>query len=799
MADIVLVVITDAGSAQGFERAFRTLGVDAVVADEAESAVIALGFEKPVGVILENDLPDRPGVQLAREMRATPEGEAIPIVLLAGAMMTAEELTASAVEAGITAVLNADVDKKQLAVAMLMLNRGDAGPMQMLVDGERFDESSVERTEAGTVHGAEGTVSDEELPPNERSAAASGIPTTAVSAEDEPGIESDASTPPPSTKHRTPPVENPAGERPRAATPPASARPREESKGRIVARAKPMPAGTPRTGTLDDLPFAKLLSDLHREQATGVLDLAREKVKKSIWLRDGVPVFAKSNAMGETLGAVLVKMGKITDAQRSESMEAAQKQKRKHGDVLVEMGFIKPKDVSTALQAQARAKVINCFAWDDGSYTFTPGSDSPEDLPELKMSFGSLIIAGVKQRYDMPRLRKVMLPHIADTPRFQDSGAALLEQMKLEPEERKAIEGLTGRRSLAEILALSDMDETQLHRALVASFFVGVLRFTPEGPQTARIRLDREEQEEIRAAAETPPPRRKPGKDDDEPGERTREQTEDESAFRDETGTGTSTGVAVEATIPPSADPVVLAKVEAALARMREENHYERLSVPTDASDAAIKSSYLRLAKDFHPDRLVGDGGTGLKNKADRLFAMIAEAYQTLTDAKKRRQYDDEVILGKKSDDDASDEANAILNAEHHFLKGERLLRAGNTAKAFEAFAQAVELYPRESEYQACYGWTMWKLNHPANPGKASEAEKVLRDALKANARNDKAHLFLGQIARVKGELDEAKKHFEKALAIQPDNTDAQRELRVMEMRDSKGKGITGLFRGGKK
>ena len=43
---------------------------------------------------------------------------------------------------------------------------------------------------------------------------------------------------------------------------------------------------------------------------------------------------------------------------------------------------------------------------------------------------------------------------------------------------------------------------------------------------------------------------------------------------------------------------------------------------------------------------------------------------------------ENEVLHGIK--DDASEEANAILNAEHQFLKGERLLKAGNVAKAFE-------------------------------------------------------------------------------------------------------------------
>lgn len=60
-------------------------------------------------------------------------------------------------------------------------------------------------------------------------------------------------------------------------------------------------------------------------------------------------------------------------------------------------------------------------------------------------------------------------------------------------------------------------------------------------------------------------------------------------------------------------------------------NYYSILGVTPDSSDAEIKSAYRKLARKFHPD--VNPYGT-------ERFKDITEAYEILSDAKKRMHYD---------------------------------------------------------------------------------------------------------------------------------------------------------------
>ncbi len=65
-----------------------------------------------------------------------------------------------------------------------------------------------------------------------------------------------------------------------------------------------------------------------------------------------------------------------------------------------------------------------------------------------------------------------------------------------------------------------------------------------------------------------------------------------------------------------------------------EKDYYSVLGVPASANQDQIKRAYRKLAKKYHPDTNAGD-----KTAAER-FKGISEAYSVLSDATKRKQYD---------------------------------------------------------------------------------------------------------------------------------------------------------------
>ena len=67
---------------------------------------------------------------------------------------------------------------------------------------------------------------------------------------------------------------------------------------------------------------------------------------------------------------------------------------------------------------------------------------------------------------------------------------------------------------------------------------------------------------------------------------------------------------------------------------MSKRDYYETLGVNKTASADEIKKAYRKVAMQFHPDRNPGDKG------AEDKFKEAAEAYEVLSDADKKAQYD---------------------------------------------------------------------------------------------------------------------------------------------------------------
>lgn len=67
---------------------------------------------------------------------------------------------------------------------------------------------------------------------------------------------------------------------------------------------------------------------------------------------------------------------------------------------------------------------------------------------------------------------------------------------------------------------------------------------------------------------------------------------------------------------------------------MSKRDYYEILGVDKGADEKALKSAYRKLAMKFHPDKNPGD------KEAEAKFKEINEAYEILTDSRKRKLYD---------------------------------------------------------------------------------------------------------------------------------------------------------------
>jgi DNA-binding response OmpR family regulator len=486
-------------------------------------------------------------------------------------------------------------------------------------------------------------------------------------------------------------------------------------------------------GSLADSEFAEVLSELHRWRATGALLIENAPVKKLIWVKEGAPVFVRSNVMAEALGQVLVRERMITVHECEEALRTMQASKRLLGTVLIEMGCISPANLAYALQLQVEQKLYDLFSWTEGSYRFNPRSEMPELQVALETTPARVLHEGVRRSYDVARARRALgevdecAVVLTDDPldRFQDMG--------LDPEEAQLYALIDGKRTLRELLEVHALPEDDARRLFYALRCANMISFSP------RAQLDWQPPRLPRVAP--PPVRPERTVPEPEPGERQQ-----------------------------------IERLAARAQDLRRGTLFEVLGVQPDASEIEIRQSFAMLARENHPGRLGPDASAEGRAFAEDIFAQLSLAHETLIDRARRASYEVELNSGVSRSDGA--DVDRLLRAGQRFREGQKLLESNDPQRAAEEFAEAARLYPEEAEFHACLGWATWLCLAPGELA-AGKARPMLDRAIQLNPRLDRAYVFRGRIARALGRSHEAEAEFEKALLCNPACAEALAELKL--------------------
>jgi len=221
---------------------------------------------------------------------------------------------------------------------------------------------------------------------------------------------------------------------------------------------------------------------------------------------------------------------------------------------------------------------------------------------------------------------------------------------------------------------------------------------------------------------------------------------------------------------PPDETP------DAALQRLAAVDHFAALGMERKSASAAeAKRNFFALAKELHPDTVTDPSLADLRELKERLFARINEASQVIADDKRRKEYEAE-LDGKAENVDVS----RIFAAEDNFQKAEIFIKARKYQEGLDILEQAIQMNPDEAEFYAWRGYAKFML---AKDRKQSfeECASDCRKAVRMIERCLPAHLFLGHMAKVLGDLKLAKKCYSRVLELDENHIEAQRELRLMK------------------
>jgi tetratricopeptide (TPR) repeat protein len=129
----------------------------------------------------------------------------------------------------------------------------------------------------------------------------------------------------------------------------------------------------------------------------------------------------------------------------------------------------------------------------------------------------------------------------------------------------------------------------------------------------------------------------------------------------------------------------------------------------------------------------------------------------------------------------------AVLEAATNFQKAEFYLRRGDLKEAEALCRKAYDGDPVPPEYGALLAWL--EALKPENQGADATLERIemLDASIASNERLERAYFYRGMLYKRVGNVHRAVADFRKAADLNPRNIDAVREVRLFEMRKSKG------------
>ncbi len=499
------------------------------------------------------------------------------------------------------------------------------------------------------------------------------------------------------------------------------------------------------TGKLDAIPVPEILHGIFIESRTGRLQICSGTTEKRVFFQNGLPVYAESSVPEETLGAHLVRRGRLSQEQHDHTVQEMTRSGRHFGEVLLKLELLGPHDLFTEIESHLTEKVISIFAWHDGSYIFEEGDSWKDDVIVARMRPGRILLDGVQQYWTPSNVqRRLRITDISRTFPLDESPYSE-DLLGLSTTEARILQMVRRGLKVGDIVR-HIRDLKAVTGVLYSLFVMEHLGFVLTTQSSS-----------------TPPPNR---------GMVSR--SADDQGNKNEYA------------------KVLLAEY----IKFRTADYFKLLGVSRGASTDEITEAFEKRKQRYHPDTLIGIDTGLVHEKIEELYVRIHNAYRTLINRETRKQYIEQLDQDLQGTPMSSRSKTGRFSTIRQktedvllFEEGFSLLRAGNLERAHELFMQAAEMIPKP-RYEAYQAWSKYLIDSPQH---RTETEALLNKLHKDNP-NDALFLYLlGNLALKEKDKKRAAGYFERAVRADPKHIDSARQLRILRMRQSGGE-VSGLF-----
>jgi tetratricopeptide (TPR) repeat protein len=242
-------------------------------------------------------------------------------------------------------------------------------------------------------------------------------------------------------------------------------------------------------GPLRELALTDVFQLLDLSRKTGTLTITPEGRERPAVVRfdRGAVTGAELGEAHERIGHLLLRAGKVTEAQVAEARRAQRARPGTPlGTLLVESGAVAEGDVERQLRFQIQEVVFDLIQWKDGYFRFEEGAGAVPGGVAVRVTTESLLMEAAR-RVDEWSTLETKVPHMGVVPALVGDSADG-PALDLHPTEWEVLAEIDGTRTLKTIagaLGRSDFDVAKIVFGLVSTGVVDVREAEPEDARAA--------------------------------------------------------------------------------------------------------------------------------------------------------------------------------------------------------------------------------------------------------------------------------------------------------------------------
>ncbi len=221
------------------------------------------------------------------------------------------------------------------------------------------------------------------------------------------------------------------------------------------------------------------LLDLSRKTGTLTVVSNLRRNQGTVVFQDGAVVFAQIQSNPHPLGHLLIRAGKVSEAdlQRARDMQH-RGDRRRLGELLVTIGAVSQRELERHVRFQVEEVIFELLSWREGYFSFAEenAADMPADAT-VRIPTESLLMEGARRIDEWSQIEG-KIPNLGVVPSFAPTGGGDQGALDLLPTEWEVMAAIDGDRDVRGIATLLGRSEFEVAKTIFGLESAGVLVIT---------------------------------------------------------------------------------------------------------------------------------------------------------------------------------------------------------------------------------------------------------------------------------------------------------------------------------